>query len=202
MTVHHIALLYKFLNSFHLDLPVKVKPIMAEFPPPALKQAAQAVATLLRERNETLSVAETAAGGLISAALLSQPGTSRVYKGGATLYTLESRIAFAGWSQANIDNYDGPNPELVAGLARHVRGTLGSTYTVGEVCFTPPLRDAVGRGPGSESLISALCYRAAPRDRPLLGHLKTELRKRSTIYTYLTILLMIMLAEVMWPSPW
>ena len=105
---------------------------MTSFPPPALKQAAEAVATLLRNRQETISVAETAAGGLISAALLATPGASRIYKGGATLYTLESRIAFAGWTQADIDGYAGPNPDLVAGLASHVRRTLGSTYTVGE----------------------------------------------------------------------
>lgn len=105
---------------------------MAEFPPPALKQAAEAVAKLLRERNETISVAETASGGLISAALLATPGASKVYKGGATLYTLDSRIAFAGWTQANIDNYDGPTPDLVAGLAKNVRVTLKSTYTIGE----------------------------------------------------------------------
>lgn len=103
------------------------------FPPPALKQAAEEVASLLRSRNETISVAETAAGGLVSAALLATPGASRIYKGGLTLYTLESRIAFAGWTQANIDNYDGPTPDLVAGLASHVRDTLKSTYTVGEV---------------------------------------------------------------------
>lgn len=105
---------------------------MADFLPPALKQAAEAVATLLRERKETISVAETTSGGLISAALLAAPGASRVYKGGATLYTLESRIAFAGWTQANVDKYDGPSPDLVAGLATHVRVALKSTYTVGE----------------------------------------------------------------------
>lgn len=105
---------------------------MAEFPPPALKQAAEAVSKLLRERNETISVAETVSGGLISAALLATPGASRVYKGGATLYTLESRIAFAGWTQANVDSYDGPNPDLVADLAKHVHVALKSTYTVGE----------------------------------------------------------------------
>jgi nicotinamide mononucleotide (NMN) deamidase PncC len=108
------------------------------FPPPALKQAAEDVAALLRERQETICVAETAAGGLVSAALLATPGASRIYKGGATLYTLESRIAFAGWTQANIDNYDGPTPDLVAGLAAHVRGTLKSTYCVGEVSETYP----------------------------------------------------------------
>jgi len=105
------------------------------FPPPALRQAAEDVASLLRERKETISVAETAAGGLVSAALLSTPGASRIYKGGLTLYTLDSRIAFAGWTQANIDNYDGPTPKLVEGLASSVRETLKSNYTVGEVCF-------------------------------------------------------------------
>lgn len=105
---------------------------MSDFPPPALGEAASKVASLLRDRNETISVAETAAGGLISAALLATPGASKVYRGGATLYTLESRIAFGGWTQANFDNYSGPNPDLVAGLAKHVRGTLASTYAVAE----------------------------------------------------------------------
>ena len=123
------------------------------FPPPELKQAAEEVAALLRERKETISVAETAAGGLISAALLSTPGASAFYKGGLTvrtspsvsymneavvliesqLYTLPSRIAFAGWTQENIDNYKGPTPEVVAGLASSVRSKLGSTYCVSEV---------------------------------------------------------------------
>lgn len=35
-----------------------------------------------------------AAGGIISASILSTPGASGLYKGGLTLYTLESRIAF------------------------------------------------------------------------------------------------------------
>ncbi|KAJ9500210.1 hypothetical protein H2202_004005 [Exophiala xenobiotica] len=102
------------------------------FPPPALAAAAEEVASLLRERKETISVAETAAGGLISAALLATPGASRIYRGGLTLYTLPSRVAFAGWTQDNIDKYDGPTPELVAGLASHVRKTLESDYCVGE----------------------------------------------------------------------
>lgn len=73
-----------------------------------------------------------AAGGLISATLLSFPGASGYYKGGLTLYTLESRIAFAGWTQDHIKAYSGPTPEIVAGLAVHTRKTLGSTYTVSE----------------------------------------------------------------------
>ncbi|ORY07541.1 competence/damage-inducible protein-like protein cinA [Clohesyomyces aquaticus] len=102
------------------------------FPPPALRSILQEVATLLKSRQETVSVAETAAGGLISAALLSFPGASGYYKGGLTLYTLESRIAFAGWTSESIKDYKGPMPEIVAGFAEHTRKTLGSTYTISE----------------------------------------------------------------------
>lgn len=59
---------------------------MAEFPPPPLKKIAEEVAAVLRERKETIAVAETAAGGLISAALLSTPGASKFYKGGLSEY--------------------------------------------------------------------------------------------------------------------
>ena len=75
---------------------------------------------------------EQAAGGLISAALLAISGASSYYKGGLTLYTLESRIAYAGWTEASIKDYKGPTPEIVSGLAEHTRKTLGSTYTVSE----------------------------------------------------------------------
>lgn len=55
------------------------------FPPPALRQIAQDVSKLLKEQGATVSVAETAAGGLISAALLSMPGASKYYNGGVTV---------------------------------------------------------------------------------------------------------------------
>ncbi|KAJ5110688.1 competence/damage-inducible protein CinA [Penicillium argentinense] len=105
---------------------------MAEFPPASLQPLIQEVFDLLKARNETISVAETAAGGLISACLLSAPGASAIYKGGLTVYTLDSRIAFAGWTPENMRNYSGPTAEIVANMADHTRRTLGSTYAVSE----------------------------------------------------------------------
>ncbi|KAH8597665.1 hypothetical protein B0O99DRAFT_617910 [Bisporella sp. PMI_857] len=103
-----------------------------EFPPQKIRAIVAEVATLLKEKKESVSVAETAAGGIISASLLSTPGASGFYKGGLTLYTLEARVQFAGWSEDTIKAYKGPTAEIVAGLARSVRGKLGSTYTVSE----------------------------------------------------------------------
>ncbi|KAK0118042.1 hypothetical protein ONS95_012352 [Cadophora gregata] len=103
-----------------------------EFPPEKVRDVVSEVAKLLKERKESISVAETAAGGIISASILSTPGASGIYKGGLTLYTLESRISFAGWTQADTDKYRGPTTEIVAGLATNVRNKLGSTYTICE----------------------------------------------------------------------
>ncbi|KAJ5772541.1 competence/damage-inducible protein CinA [Penicillium odoratum] len=105
---------------------------MAEFPPPSLQPLIQEVFDLLRARNETISVAETAAGGLISACLISAPGASAIYKGGTTVYTLESRLSFGGWTSESVNGYTGPTTEIVAGLADHSRLTLGSTYAISE----------------------------------------------------------------------
>ncbi|KAG9206445.1 hypothetical protein G6514_003276 [Epicoccum nigrum] len=104
----------------------------SSFPPQELRSIVKEVATLLKDRKETISVAETAAGGLISSSLLSFPGASTFYKGGLTLYTLESRKAFVGWTDADTQNYKGPTPEIVTKLADNARKTLGSTYTVSE----------------------------------------------------------------------
>ncbi|CAF9933592.1 hypothetical protein IMSHALPRED_009412 [Imshaugia aleurites] len=102
------------------------------FPPPAVHEIVSQVSTLLKERSESVCVAETAAGGLISASLLSTPGASKIFKGGLTLYTLESRIAFAGWTQDHVKSYRGPTEDVVKGLAENVRRTLGATYCVCE----------------------------------------------------------------------
>lgn len=103
-----------------------------QFPPAEVRDILQQVTKLLKDRGETVSVAETAAGGLISSSILSTPGASGIYKGGLTLYTLPSRIAYAGWTQQTIEGYKGPTTDIVSGLAKHVRKDLESTYTVAE----------------------------------------------------------------------
>ena len=45
----------------------------------------------LAARGDTLAVAESSAGGLLSAALLARAGASAYYFGGAVLYTRRSR---------------------------------------------------------------------------------------------------------------
>ena len=49
----------------------------------------------LKGRAETIAVAESSAGGLISAALLSVPGASAYFMGGGVIYTRGARGGLA-----------------------------------------------------------------------------------------------------------
>jgi len=150
----------------------------SDFPPVSLRILAIEVTDLLRSRNETVSIAETASGGLISATILSIPGTSKLFRGGLTLYTLESRVAFAGWTPAHIENYRGPTPEVVAGLAENVRGTLKSTWTVSESGTAGPTGgNTKNRTPGYVAL--AVASEAGTLTREVeTGH---EVRERNMV---------------------
>ncbi len=52
---------------------------------------AAALGGLLKERKQTVAVAESSAGGLISAALLAVPGASTYFLGGGVIYTQAAR---------------------------------------------------------------------------------------------------------------
>ncbi|KAF2226401.1 hypothetical protein BDZ85DRAFT_287452 [Elsinoe ampelina] len=102
------------------------------FPPPTLLPHITRLATHLHTATQTITFVETATGGLLSSSLLSTPGASKIYRGGLTVYTLESRLAFAGWTQSDLDAYRGPTPSVVSGLASNVRGKLGADWVLAE----------------------------------------------------------------------
>ena len=53
---------------------------------------AEILAARLKARGETISVAESSSGGLLSAALLAIPGASAYFLGGAVVYTAKARV--------------------------------------------------------------------------------------------------------------
>lgn len=52
---------------------------------------AEKIAAILKQRRETVGVAESTTGGLMSAALLAIPGASAYFVGGGVVYTLVAR---------------------------------------------------------------------------------------------------------------
>ena len=52
------------------------------------------IATILVDKEQTICVAESSSGGLISASLLAVPGASAFFLGGGVIYTRAARKAF------------------------------------------------------------------------------------------------------------
>jgi hypothetical protein len=60
------------------------------------------VGARLKERGQTIAVAESSAGGLINAALVAVPGASAYYLGGGIIYTRAARDALLGITDAQM----------------------------------------------------------------------------------------------------
>jgi nicotinamide-nucleotide amidase len=84
---------------------------------------------LLKARSETVAVAESSAGGLISAALLAVPGASAYFRGGGVVYTVRARMAFLRMDRAEIR----PSAlDTVPALAGAVRRELTADWGLAE----------------------------------------------------------------------
>lgn len=116
----------------------------------------QALATDIAERliarGETVAVAESTTGGLISAALLSVAGASRYFAGGGVVYTLKSRTALAGADPAQYANYRGTTAEMLQSLAESMRERLGATWCVAESGLAGPTGGRAGAPAGRTTM--------------------------------------------------
>jgi len=105
---------------------------------------AERVTKLLIARKQTVTVAESAAGGLINAALLAVPGASACCRGGLVVYTDEIRRALLGISDADMKGIT-PATEIYAMLAaRRAREKVGSDWALSETGAAGPTGSRYG----------------------------------------------------------
>jgi PncC family amidohydrolase len=105
---------------------------------------AEQVAARLAARKETLAVAESSAGGLISAALLAVPGASRYFLGSAVVYTRQSRAVLLGISEADMAAIRPATQPYALLLARTAQRRFGSTWALSETGATGPTGNRYG----------------------------------------------------------
>jgi len=107
-----------------------------------------AVASLLKDRGHTIAVAESAAGGLISAALLAVPGASAYYLGGGVIYTRAAREWLLGITPADMAKLRPASEPYARLVAQRVREELGATWGVCETGASGPSGNRYGDAPG------------------------------------------------------
>jgi len=109
----------------------------------------------LKERKETITVAEGSAGGLISAALLAVPGASAYFLGGAVVYTRVARRALLGLADDAFGNVRPSTETYSLMLARTARERFGAIWAIGESGATGPTGNRYGDAAGHAALAVA-----------------------------------------------
>jgi nicotinamide-nucleotide amidase len=110
----------------------------------ALTDAATTVADRLVERGQTLAVAESSAGGLISAALVSVPGASAYYRGGLVVYTVDGATAMLAGATDLDPGARGACEPFARYLAASAAAKLGADWGLGETGATGPRGNRYG----------------------------------------------------------
>jgi PncC family amidohydrolase len=120
-----------------------------------LTTMAAALGALLKEQKETIAVAESSAGGLISAALLAVPGASAYFLGGAVIYTQAARRALLRVPDASVTGIRSSTEAYALVKARTIRDLLGTTWGLAETGATGPTGNRYGDAAGHACLAVA-----------------------------------------------
>lgn len=110
----------------------------------SLLPVAASVGAKLKARQETIAVAESSGGGLISAALLAVPGASAYYLGGSVVYTLQARESLVGITREQMEGKRSSSEPYAQLLAASMRDKVGATWGLAETGAAGPSGNRYG----------------------------------------------------------
>ena len=114
----------------------------------ALQDIANRVAARLIARGETIAIAESSAGGLISAALLAVPGASKYFLGGGIVYTQTAREALMAITAADMAGMRASSEPYARLLASRVRERFSASWGLSETGAAGPTGNRYGDAAG------------------------------------------------------
>ena len=114
----------------------------------SVAEIALGLAERLKAAKQTLAVAESSSGGLISAALLAVPGASAYFLGGAVVYTGKARMSLMGLPREAVAGMRSASEPYALLLARTVRENHGATWGLSETGASGPTGNPYGDAAG------------------------------------------------------
>lgn len=106
------------------------------------------VGAMLKDRRETIVIAESSTGGLMSASLLAVPGASAYFLGGGVVYTMRARTALFGITEAAMAGMRASTEPYARLLAQTARDKFGATWALAESGATGPAGNRYGDAAG------------------------------------------------------
>jgi len=116
---------------------------------------AEQVAAKLIARKQTIAVAESSTGGLISASLLAVPGASAYFLGGAVVYTRDARRLLMEISDPDMKGLRSASEPYAKLLASQMRQRFSTTWGLSETGATGPTGNRYGDAAGHSCMAVA-----------------------------------------------
>lgn len=99
------------------------------------------VAEKLRERNETVSTAESATGGLISSLLTDIPGASSFYDRSVIVYSNRAKQQLTGVSKEMLESKSAVSKEVAEQMAKGIRDLSQTDWGISITGYAGPGSD-------------------------------------------------------------
>lgn len=118
----------------------------------------EVVIGLLKDKQLTVSAAESCTGGLFSSRLINIPGASEVYMNGFVTYSNEAKMKWLDVSEADLIAHGAVSEVVALAMAEGVRRTSGTDFGVG-------ITGIAGPGGGTaEKPVGTVCIAIAGND--------------------------------------
>jgi nicotinamide-nucleotide amidase len=116
---------------------------------------AEKIAERLVERHQTIAVAESSTGGLISAALLAVPGASAYFLGGAVVYTRDARRLLMDIPDEAMKGIRSASEPYARLLANRIRQRFSTHWGLSETGAAGPAGNRYGDAAGHSCMAVA-----------------------------------------------
>ena len=116
---------------------------------------AEQVAARLVERRQTIAVAESSTGGLISASLLAVPGASAYFLGGGVIYTRDARRILMDIPDEAMKGIRSASEPYATLLASQIQNRFSTDWGLSETGATGPTGNRYGDAAGHSCMAVA-----------------------------------------------
>jgi nicotinamide-nucleotide amidase len=120
-----------------------------------LVAVAEKIAAKLIERRQTIAVAESSTGGLISASLLAVPGASAYFLGSAVIYTRDARRILMDIPDDQMKGIRSASEPYAKLLASQIRQRFSTDWGLSETGATGPTGNRYGDAAGHSCMAVA-----------------------------------------------
>jgi len=104
-----------------------IKPFFLGYEPTTVESA---LAEILTQRGQTLSVAESCTGGTVAARITSLAGASLYFRGGVVSYDNDIKADIIGVDPEDIERYGAVSQQVVEQMACGVRKLIGTDFSI------------------------------------------------------------------------